>query len=54
MAVLDLGLKPSSEGRANAGSRRLSPAAARGLVYDAAVKAETGFEDAFCSAISVT
>jgi len=41
MAVLDLGSKPSSEGNSGAGSRRLSPAAARGLVYDAAVKAET-------------
>eukprot|EP01038_Epipyxis_sp_PR26KG_P017394 gene17394-24037_t len=41
MAVLDLGVKPSSEGSSDAGSRRLSPAAARGLVYDAAVKAET-------------
>jgi quinolinate synthase len=41
MAVLDLGVKPSSESSSDAGSRRLSPAAARGLVYDAAVKAET-------------
>ena len=41
MAVLDLGLKPASEGSSGAGLRRLSPAAARGLVYDAAVKAET-------------
>jgi len=41
MAVLDLGSKPAREVSPAAGSRQLSPAAARGLVYDAAVKAET-------------
>lgn len=41
MAVLDLGSKPTREVSPAAGSRPLSPAAARGLIYDAAVKAET-------------
>lgn len=41
MAVLDLGSKPARELSPTAGSRQLSPAAARGLIYDAAVKAET-------------
>ena len=41
MAVLDLGLKPASDVSPRAGTRRQSGAAARGLVYDAAVKAET-------------
>ncbi len=41
MAVLDLGSKPAREVSPTAGSRQLSPAAAHGLIYDAAVKAET-------------
>jgi len=41
MAVLDLGLKPQRDRDHPDIRNRKSPAAARGLVYDAAVKAET-------------